>query len=141
MGVGDGAAPALGLEAVCLEPFVTSHTSHKGLSTRMRPVPCAHPPQLPVTIWETLSVPLTFAPIHSPTYLFSKIFSPDAVLALGNLQASGPALLPVHPLLRTFFFSSCLCNADPPSPDTLPHPRPHYSTLNSWVVGVPRSEN
>lgn len=49
VGVGDGAAPALGLEAVCLEPFVTSHTSHKGLSTRMRPVPCAHPPQLPVT--------------------------------------------------------------------------------------------
>lgn len=140
-GGGGRRSPSLGpggcvFGALCDLPHQPQGPQHKNAPRSMRPSSSASR-----HIWETLSVPLTFAPIHSPTYLFSKIFSPDAVLALGNLQASGPALLPVHPLLRTFFFSSCLCNADPPSPDTLPHPRPHYSTLNSWVVGVPRSEN
>lgn len=88
----------------------------------------------------------TFCASHLCPYPFTHLFilqnfQSRPCAGSGESSGSGPALLPVHPLLRTFFFSSCLCNADPPSPDTLPHPRPHYSTLNSWVVGVPRSEN
>lgn len=85
-------------------------------------------------------VPLTFAPFHSPTYLSGRTCWPDPVPALGNARPLGLGDPQSTPSLAP---SSCLCNADPPSPETLLHPRPHYSALNSGGGrgGVPSSDN
>lgn len=134
--VGGGETPALSLEVPCCGALCDLDTSRTWASAEeCAPTPCTQPPRLPVTIWETLSVPLTFAPIRHPLIYSAKLAVQTLCWLWEMLRPLGPGYFQSTPSFVPSSFSSCFkFNPDPPPSNT-----PLFSS--EFLRGVSRSDN